>query len=343
MFGLSSKSRFLCIDIQFDEVYFVVVCKEGASFQIDFSQVLVVDKGVFDGMRVRAPGKIADVLHDVKKKFGPIPTLITVPETFSYTTLLPGETYSSGEDVRKVIDACTTVSSYAWTHTFQKNSSPCTVLHVTHKQICDALYSLLKNSGFTTVTLYPRALALGELHGLQNEVVCDLGRSQTTLLSIYNGYTIGFSTITYGKDYLSEKIKKRFALQEKEAEEVLIAYGTEVLPRKEGHVVQGIVHTFLAPLIDEIRSLEMRRLEYGVSPSRNIFVGGIVAQYEGIVDDIARMGRANTHPLNIWEGVIDFNKYIPPIQKKDSYMYIGIAGLMNILKKGTQYKPFVDR
>ena len=340
VFGLSPKSRFLCIDIQFDEMYFAVVRKTGDFFEIDFSEKLQMEKGIFEGSRMRTPGKIADVLQQIKKKFGTLPVLASVPEHFSYATLLPSETYSSSSDIRKALHTLVSTPSYVWTSTFQKNKSSYTALQSAEKEVCNTLYILVKSIGFTSIVIYPRALALSELNGIQDAVVCDFSKKQTAVFSVYNSHTIGFSLIPYGSDQLTEKMQSRFSLKADEVSEVLSAYGTDVLPRKEGHLVHGIIHTFLSPIVDEIQSLELRQSEYGLQVSKEFFVTGSPAQYNGVVEDISRMTRTQIQPLDVWEGVIDLNVYIPHIHKNESHEYAGIAGLMNILKKGTRYQPF---
>lgn len=343
MFGLSSKSRFLCIDIQFDEVYFVVVHKVGAFFEIDLNEKAFIEGGVFDGLRVRMPGKIADVLEGIKKKFGVLSVYMSVPENFCYSALLPSEAHLTSSDIRRTICSHGQTSSYIWTHSFQREHSVHTVLHTAQKQVCDTLYSLMKTLGFTAVNMYPRALVFGELQGLKGGVACDFGKNQTTLFSGYEGHIMGFSVVPYGIEYILEKVQTRFSLGQKEAKEVLDAYGTEVLPRKEGHMVEGIMHTFLAPIVDEINSLELRRQEYKLRPSVGVLVCGFGAQYEGVVEDVARVMRMKVTTLEVWEGVIDLSAYIPGIHKNESFTYAGVAGLMNIIKRGTQYEPFVDR
>lgn len=340
VFGLTPKSRYLCIDIQFDELYFVVVRKESAFFEIDFTQKVVLDGGVFEDGRVRTPGRVADVLYEIKKKFGTIPVLASIPEYFSYATLLPGETYSSSADIQKTIKALVLTPAYIWTDTFKKERNIYISAHAADKKVCDAVYSLIKNTGFGTITMYPRALIMAEIEKAEDSIICDIQRNQTILLDVYNSRATHFSLVPYGSGMLTKKIQGKFSLNEEEVVEVCTAYGTDILLRKEGHVVSGIMHTFLAPVLDEIQSLVVRRAQHGLPPNKRLLVSGSFAQYSGIQDDLARMTQLEAQAMNVWEGVIDFETYIPSIHKSDSYQYVGIAGLMNILKKGTRYEPF---
>lgn len=339
-FGLSPKSRFLCIDIQFDEVYFAVVRKVGVFFEIDFTDHVQIEGGVFEESRLRAPGKLRDVLQKIHKKFGTLSVVASVPEHFCYATLLPSETYASSRQIQNEVQARTTTSSYMWMSTFQKNTSSYIALHVAEKEVCDTLYTLMKTGGFNAIVMYPRALVLSELHATPDALVCDFGRRQTTLLSVSHAHTVGFSLVPYGVDWLGEKVKNKFSLLDEEVQEVLNAYGTDVLPRKEGHLVHGIVHTFLSPIIDEARSLTLRQAEYNLVPAKKLFITGVGARYEGVVEDFSRVTGMVTEVVPVWDGVIDLNSYIPSIHKNDSHEYAGIAGLMNILKKGTRYQPF---
>lgn len=340
VFGLFSQSRYLCIDIQSDHVYFAVVRKKDDFFEIDFTQKVFIEGGVFEGNQIKAPGRVADALHEVKKKFGSISVLVSIPEIFSYTGLLPGEIYASHKDVQKAIEERISGPVYAWRYTFKKNILPRTVIHTANKEVCDALYSLVKNSGFMNVVMHPRALVVAEINRAEDGILIDVGTNQISLFSLDGAHTLSFSTIPYGSDTLGKKIQNRFSLTPNEVVEVLDAYGTDVLPRKEGHVVHGIVHTFIVPLADEIRSLVARRAEYGLESVKQLFVSGTIAQYSGLTEDLANITRMEADSLHVWEGVINFENYIPPIHKDESYEYVGIAGLMNVLKKGTQYEPF---
>lgn len=340
VFGLTSKSRYLCIDIQFDELFFVVVRKEGNFFEIDFTQKMTFNGGVFEGGYIRTPGKIVDVLYEIKKKFGIIPVLVNIPELLSYATLLPGEMYSSAADIRRAVEAFIVTPVYVWTNTFKKERRSYTALHATDKKVCDAVYSLIKNTGFGIITMYPRALVLAEIERAEDGIVCDIQMNRVALLSVYNSRTIHFSLVPYGSTMLVKKIKDKFSLTDDEVNEVCVAYGTDILPRKEGYVVHGMMHAFLAPVIDEIRSLTVRRSEHGLPAATNLFVSGVLAQYSGVIDDLARMTHLQAKATDIWQGLINFDRHIPSIHKNDSYQYVGIAGLMNVLKKGTRYEPF---
>lgn len=340
MFGVTSKSRFLCIDIQFDEVYFVVVRKVGVFFEIDFIEQVRIEGGVFEESHLRTPGKIRDVLQKIQKKFGILQVLASVPEHFCYATFLPSEKYSSSLLIQEAVDARVTAPSYVWTNTFHKNTSSYIAIHVAEKRACNSLYTLIKTTGFSKIFIYPRALVLSQHKLFQNIILCDFGKKQIGVFSICDSRTVGFSLVPYGSSKLGEKVQNRFSLNFEEIEEVLLAYGTDALPRKEGHVVSGIIYNFLAPVIDEIRSLELRQSEHGLPVMKKIFVTGNVAQYDGVVEDISRMTFLDTQSADIWDGVVDLKAYIPQIHKKDSYEYVGIAGLMNIIKNGTLYKPF---
>ncbi len=340
VFGLSPKSRFLCIDIQFDEVYFAVVRKTGDFFEIDFAEQIQMEGGVFEESHLRTPGKIRDVLQGIHKKFGTLSVLASVPEHFCYASLLPSETYASTQQMQSEVRARTTVPSYMWMSAFQRTTSSYIALHVAEKKVCDAIYTLIKTAGFNTVVIYPRALVLSELGTTADTLVCDFGRKQVALISRGHAHTVGFSLVPYGVDWLGEKVKNKFSLDAREVQEVLVAYGTDVLPRKEGHLVHGIVHTFLSPIIDETRSLALRQAEYNLPTIKKLFITGVGARYEGVVEDFSRMTGMIAEVIPAWDGVIDLNADIPSIHKDDSHAYTGIAGLMNILKKGTHYQPF---
>ncbi len=340
VFGLSSPLRFLCIDVQVDQVYFVVVRRAGDFFQIDFTKKVIFEDGVFELGKMRAPGRFGDVLLEIKKKFGPLQTIATIPENFCYATLLTGEDYLLSLDVKNAAKAFSASPTYVWKHSFTKNKHYYTALHVAEKQICDFVFSLVKNSGFKSVVVYPRILALTELNLPLDTMLCDFGPNQTTMLTSHNSHTIGFSTVSYGSQDLAQRIQKRFSANEKEITEIFESYGTDVLLRKDAHILNGLVYAFFVPIVDEMHSLELRRSEYGfVAESRLVAVGDI-AKHNGLIEDLSNVTRTDSSVLNVWENVIDFDSYIPEIHKKDSYQYAGIAGLMNVLKKGTRYEPF---
>lgn len=340
VFGLTPKARYVCIDVQFNEVYFTVIRKVGAFFEIDFTEKLILPEGVFENLQIRTPGKIVDVLHIIKDRFGNIPVIITVPEKFSYTVLLPDSAYSSVGEVKKFIKTLPLTPAYFWSDLFRKNKKSYTSLHAADKKVCDTLYSLVKNAGLQQVALYPRILVFPEIVKTQESIVCDFTNDQISIFSISQGHTTAFSIVSYGKNELIKKIEKKFKLSYQEIEEVLGAYGTDIFPRKEGHVVHGLIHTFLVPIIDEIQSLQLRRVEQGFEPVKQIIITGNLAQYSGVVEDVTRMTKNESRTINVWEGLVNFENYIPHIHKKDSYGFAGVASLMHILKTGTVYEPF---
>lgn len=340
LFGRSSRLRFLCIDIQVDQVYFVVVARVGDFFEIDYSDRVVFEDGVFESSKVRTPAKFADTLAAIKKKFGAMQVITSIPEEFCYATLLAGHDYTLSDDVKKAAKSFTPKPAYVWKHTFHKNQRRYTALHVAQKEVCDFVFSLIKNTGYTSITMYPRALALTELDLPTDTLLCDFGPNQITLLTTHNAHAIGFSTLSYGNQDLIKKIKARFSFDEAEAQETLQVYGTDALLRKEAHVLNGIIYSFFVPVLDEIHSLELRRGEYGFVSDTSLVLVGDIARYEGLVADLAHTAHFDTEAISVWANVINFETHIPSIHKQDSYQYAGIAGLMNVLKNGTSYEPF---
>lgn len=340
VFGFASAERYMCIDVQFDEVYFAVVKKADAFFEIDFIEKLILKGGVFENDQIRTPGKIADILLLIKQKFGNIPVAVNVPEQFSYTVLLPDNTYSSVLDIKNLAKTLLPTPAYFWSDVFRENNKKYISLHAAEKKVCDILYSLVKGAGLQQVVMYPRILTFPEIVKDKESIVCDFGTNQINIFSLSDTHTTAFSTVPYGKEELVKKIQKKFSLSYEETEEVLSAYGTEVFPRKEGHVMHSLLHTFLIPVIDEIRSLQIRRSEHRLSPVTQILTTGDLAQYSGVIEDVERMTNTHSQSVNVWEGLINFESYIPYIHKKDSYCFAGIASLMHIIKKGTQYEPF---
>ena len=340
VFGFASTVRYICIDIRSDEVYFAVVKKVDAFFEIDFTEKLLLKGGVFENNQIRTPGKIADVLVLIKQRFGNIPVVVNIPEQFSCTILLPGNTYSSESDVKSFAKTLLPTAAYFWSDLFRKNKKKYTSLHAAEKKICDALYALVRNTGLQNIVIYPRVVTFPEVAQVKDSLVCDFGNNQINIFSVSHTHTTAFSVVSYGKEELLKKIEKRFSLSYEEIEEVLNAYGTEAFPRKEGHVIHGLIHTFLVPVIDEIQSLQIRRSEQGFDPVRHIIVTGNLAQYPGVIDDIERMTNIKSQTIDIWEGLVNFESHIPHIHKKDSYGFAGIASLMHVIKTGTQYEPF---
>lgn len=338
MFGLQSKSRFICVDIQHSEVFFVVVQKKGDFFEIDFSHKISADEGLFDSFSIKNPGKIADVLRDIQQKFGVLPIITTIPELFCYTSFLVGE--DAVFDAKKIIQSLIPKLSYIWKDSFNKKHIPHISFYSAEKKVCDEVYGLIKSLGFSDVTMFPRALALAHVPSLENSIVCDIGKNQITISSIYNSRNLGFSIVPYGVTHVFEKMKKKFSLTDEETKEVFSVYGTDALSRKNAHTLHALLHTFLVPMIDEINSLEVRRNEYGFESAKKLCVIGTLGQYKGVIEDVCRMSRLEEGVVSAWEDVIDFESHIPHIHKNNSYEYVGIAGLMNILKKGTRYEPF---
>ena len=340
VFGFASTERYICIDVQFDEVYFTVVKKVDAFFEIDFTEKLILKGGVFENNQIRTPGKIADILLLIKQKFGNIPVVVTVPEQFSYTVLLPDNTYSSVSDIKDFVKTLLPTPSFFWSDVFRENKKKYTSLHAAEKRVCDALYVLVKNAGLQSIVMYPRTATFPEVAQIKESLVCDFGNNQINIFSVSQTHTVAFSVIPYGKEELVKKIEKKFSLSHEETEEVLNAYGTEAFPRKEGHVIHGLVHTFLVPVIDEIQSLQIRRSEQGFDSTRQILVTGDMAQYSGLIEDIERMTNIKSQAIDIWDGLVNFESHIPHIHKKDSYGFAGIASLMHVIKTGTSYEPF---
>ncbi len=337
VFGTASSKRFLCIDIQVNKILFVVVRDVGGGFAIDYHYTLVLENEVSsEGGKDIA--RYVDTLSEIKKTWKDMPVLVSLADTFCQSELLVGAAFASLAKVEKKARENMERQAYVWADVYKKKNIEYASVCAVEKSICDLVYGVTQKM-YTEVYMYPRNLVLAHLPPLQSSFVCDIAETKTIVSCIQSSHTLLFSVLPYGMKSLRVQLQNKFQVTDGEVEEILSAYGTSLLPRKDGHMVHKMVHAYIMPIVEEIQSLKIRMREVQLEVPTRLSMTGAGALYVGIAEDLERLTQLTVREINVWEGCIDLDTYLPSIHKNESSAYMAIAGLMHILRHGLRYTP----
>ena len=192
-------------------------------------------------------------------------------------------------------------------------------------------------AGLSVLSLEVEASSIGRAvtSGLPDEpvtLVVDFGRARTGFAVLKSGIPIFTSTVEIGGDSITNAVEKELSLTGvaleafKNEQGLLAAAG----PKSAG--VEAIIGTASA-LADEVvrhyNYWDTRRDERGerVTPVGRVVLVGGSANLRGLADYISSRVQAPVVLGDIWQRILSFDEYIPPIDSRMSLEYATAAGL----------------
>lgn len=163
-------------------------------------------------------------------------------------------------------------------------------------------------------------------------LLVDFGRARTGFAVLKLGIPIFTSTVEVGGDAMSRSLMDKLAISAEDAhtfrnEQGLLAEGGQKAPGVEAIV--GVASALSDEVARHYHYWDTRRNDQGerMTPvSRVALVGGSV-NLRGLPDYIAGRVQAPTEIADVWQRVSDFDRYIPPIDRRTSFQYATAVGL----------------
>src|SRR3989338_2375468 len=159
----------------------------------------------------------------------------------------------------------------------------------------------------------------------------DFGKARTGFAVLKHGIPIFSSTVEVGGDPITHAVMDKLSLSPEEA---------QVFKNDQGLLAEGKKSSGLEALVGAASALsdevakhyhywDTRRNDKGehVTPVGRVLIVGGSANLKGLADYIAGRIGATTELPNVWENVCSFDKYIPPIDTKESLRYATAIGL----------------
>ncbi|MCR4281194.1 MAG: pilus assembly protein PilM [Candidatus Kaiserbacteria bacterium] len=159
----------------------------------------------------------------------------------------------------------------------------------------------------------------------------DFGRERTGFAVLKRGIPIFSSTVDVGGDAITHAVMEKLSLSPEEA---------QAFKNDQGLLAEGAKSAGLEALVGAASALsdevakhyhywDTRRNDKGehVTPVGMVSIVGGSANLKGLADYIAGRIQATTELPNVWRNVCSFDKYIPPIDAKESLRYATAIGL----------------
>lgn len=163
-------------------------------------------------------------------------------------------------------------------------------------------------------------------------LLIDFGKTRTSLAVISRGQTVLSATVAgLSGDALTRAIQKHLGLTVPEAEKLKIERGLW-RPSQDQRLPMSII-PILSALRDEITKFEdywsKQEEIFGTEwqPISQIVLIGGQAALPGLVEYFAAGTKPITLAGNVWQRVLDSEKVLPPIPRRESYRYAAAIGL----------------
>ena len=200
------------------------------------------------------------------------------------------------------------------------------------------------HAGFTLLSLEVEANSIARVvsSGEPDEpvmLVVDFGRARTSFAVLKHGISIFTSTVEIGGETITRAVEKELSLSGAAVELFKNEQGLLAKAGPQSSGVEAIIGTASA-LADEVvrhyNYWDTRRNEHGerMTPVGRVVLVGGSSNLHGLADYIAGRVQAPVTLGDIWQRIVSFDDYIPPIDSRTSLEYATAAGLA---LRGLQY------
>lgn len=200
------------------------------------------------------------------------------------------------------------------------------------RSYCDAFDA----AGITLLSLELEASSIARAvtdHMRPDEItlVVDFGRERSGFALVKHGIPIFTSTVEVGGSIITRALVEKLQMSEADAEKFRNEQG--LVPSTEKSAGVEAAAGAAAALADEVARhyhyWDTRRDEHGerMTPVGKIILVGGSSNLRGLADYIAGRVQAPVEVGDIWQNLISYDAYIPPIDKRRSLQYATAAGL----------------
>jgi type IV pilus assembly protein PilM len=317
------------------------------------------DKDLAPGIVVRGIIQDADAfvaaLLGLKKSLGGISCVhAALPEEAAYVFSIDVPQGTSREQAMRMIEfefegrvpipAAAAVYDFDVIEERGENGSQEIGVTVFPRDLSQSYTQAFSRAGFTVLSLEVEASSIGRAvsSGLPDEpvtLVVDFGRGRTGFAVLKHGIPIFTSTVEIGGDSITNAVGKELSLSGTALEVFKNEQGLLATGDSKSAGIEAIIGTASALAGEVVRHYnywDTRRDERGerVTPVGRVVLVGGSANLRGLADYISGRVQAPVVIGNIWQRILSFEDYIPPIDSRTSLEYATAAGLA---LRGLQY------
>lgn len=334
------------VDISDASVKWIVLERAGESFRVENYGEIALAAGIVVSGVVQNVAALAEALADVKKRLGGVRAAHgALPEEAAYVFSMSVPHATPREQILRMIEfefegrvpipPAAAVYDYSPIASRGAEHEEISVV-VFPKDIAEAYVAAFEASGIALLSLEveARSIARAVSTDAANEpvtLIVDYGRGRTGFAVLKRGIPIFTSTVAIGGDAINRVLIDTMQMSEEDATRFKREEGLE--PSTAQSAARAAILPAASAFVEEIarhyRYWDTRRNDRGdrMTPVGKVILVGGHANLRGLPDFIASKVQAPVELGQCWRHVVDFDEYIPPIDKNMSLQYATAIGL----------------
>jgi len=208
-----------------------------------------------------------------------------------------------------------------------------TVVSVLPREVIDQYTEIFRDSGVTPLgfELESQAIARSVVKWseLGSFMVVDIGKTITSIFVVARGVVQFAASIDMGGQYLTDAIKKKFNVEEAEAETMKAKHGIIASKQKTElwDAVGRVIGDFRDKISQHYHYWQTHHGEKFGGAIERIYLSGGGANLRGLSEYLALGLATPVHIANPWINVNSFERYVPPIPQHESLSFSVAIGL----------------
>jgi type IV pilus assembly protein PilM len=337
------------IDISDSSIKWMVLERFGSAHRVQSYGDSALDEGVVRGGVIQDEKRLAEKLAGIRHHLGGISSVhAALPEEVAYVFSMRVPPDTPRQQVLRLIEFefedRVPIPPSAAVYDFSpipgvasdSESEEVSVV-VFPREIAEAYARVCADAGLTLLSLEIEASSVARVVSSHSEdepitLLVDFGRARTGFAVIKHGAPIFTSTVDVGGDLVTNALIQKLAMTPEETirfknDHGLFDASEEYAQARE--IVSGVA----AALADEVnrhyRYWDTRRNDRGdrMTPVGKVILIGGSANLKGLDEYIASRVHAPTEVGDVWQHVVNFDEYIPPIDRRTSLQYATAVGL----------------
>ncbi|MCE9541142.1 type IV pilus assembly protein PilM [Candidatus Kaiserbacteria bacterium] len=335
------------IDISDASVKWLTLERAGTSMRIGTYGEVPIPEGVVVSGIIKDTKALSETLREVRKHLGHVHAAhAALPEEGAYVFSMVVPHATPREQILRMVEfefegripIPPSAAVYDYSPIFARSGAEPEEVSVIvfPKDIAEAYVEAFNGAGITLLSLEveARSIARAVSTGAPDEpvtLVVDFGRARTGFSVLKRGVPIFTSTVEVGGDAITRTLTEKMHMSPEEAAHFKNEQGLNA-SKENAPAMEAILGTASA-LADEVTRhyhyWDTRRNDKGerMTPVGKVVLVGGNANLAGLTDYIAGRVQASVERGDPWRHVIDFDEYIPPIERKIALQYATAIGL----------------
>jgi len=328
------------VDISDESVKFLEIIREGNNFRVGkYGEKKLPTGSVING-QIKDKRALVSVLASIKKE-GIDFANVALPEekAFLFKVTVPNTTsdeirsnLSYQLETKVPVALSSAVFDYDIISTSKNVAQAEAVVTVLPTEFVSSYLSAFNESGIQPLSFEIEGQAVARAVVPKNTkgsvMVIDFGHKRTGLAVVSSGAVVYTSTIDIGGDTVSEKIREIMKVTENDVAKIKNEMGfSNEAPQELREALAGTMSAIRDEITKHYNYWKTRVDDGKESPIEKIIICGGNSNIKGLREYIGDAMNIGVEKGNVWQGLFDFDDYVPPIKQELSFGYATAIGL----------------